>query len=161
MCNAGQHSTAHHSTAHHSTAQHSTAQHSTAQHSTAQHSTADLPVEGSVSSIGTAVKSNAFQLPLSFFGFMRGPCERLAPAAGGAAAAGAVGATLLLQTSSNSVGDVGTIHQQCYEPSARWVAEDLLLEMFLPQAKHDCATWQSMCVQKNKALSLMPHCQWN
>lgn len=59
------------------------------------------PVEGSVSSIGTAVKSNAFQLPLSFFGFKRGPRDSLAPAVTTAAAAGeAAGEALLLQATN-------------------------------------------------------------
>ena len=63
-------------------------------------SRADLPVQGSVSSIGTALKSNAFQLPLSFFGFMRGPCERRAPAAAAAGTVnGAAAVTSLLQAS--------------------------------------------------------------
>ncbi len=36
------------------------------------------PVEGSVSSIGTAVRSKAFQLPLNFFALMQGPLDSLA-----------------------------------------------------------------------------------
>ena len=81
-------------------------------------STSGLPVEGSVSSIGTAVKSNAFQLPLSFFGFIRGPCERLAPAVGAAAAAGAAAVALCLQACKTTMHCCRSLNAMCHKLSA-------------------------------------------